>query len=118
MVEVFLKITTWILIGLSVVMVFGNGIIVLTVAKNPLLRQKQCLYLIAALAVANFITGEYCSYLLFGIFITGIRDSEGDRVTIFRHKVVQFYPVLVHFLGSCSKQRLLLSRFSDYIANI
>jgi hypothetical protein len=47
------------LIVVSLVSLTGNGTILLTVAKNPALRQKDCLYLIAALAVADFITGQF-----------------------------------------------------------
>uniref|UniRef100_A0A914V0K6 G-protein coupled receptors family 1 profile domain-containing protein n=1 Tax=Plectus sambesii TaxID=2011161 RepID=A0A914V0K6_9BILA len=44
------------LIVISIISLVGNGTILLVVAKNASLRQKDCLYLIAALAVADFLT--------------------------------------------------------------
>jgi hypothetical protein len=58
MTPLFLIIAPWILIVVSLVSFLGNGTILITVIKNPFLRQTDCLYLIAALAAADFFTGQ------------------------------------------------------------
>ena len=53
----------WILLLTAWLSVMGNGTILLTVIKNPSLRKRDCLYLIASLAVADFITGTFVCQL-------------------------------------------------------
>ena len=57
--DYFLIVTAWLLLLTAWLSVMGNGTILLTVTKNPPLRKRDCLYLIAALAVADFLTGIY-----------------------------------------------------------
>uniref|UniRef100_A0A914WUX2 G-protein coupled receptors family 1 profile domain-containing protein n=1 Tax=Plectus sambesii TaxID=2011161 RepID=A0A914WUX2_9BILA len=55
-IDVLTLIAPYALLIVSFVSLFGNGTILLVVIKNASLRQKDCLYLIAALAVADFLT--------------------------------------------------------------
>uniref|UniRef100_A0A914VFL7 G-protein coupled receptors family 1 profile domain-containing protein n=1 Tax=Plectus sambesii TaxID=2011161 RepID=A0A914VFL7_9BILA len=79
MVVAFLIFAPWILIAIAIIMIFGNGVILLTVAKNASLRQKDCLYLISGLAISDFITGigtlPYCANMVANEYVNCTRGS-------------------------------------------
>ena len=76
-IDVLTLIAPYALLIISFVSLFGNGTILLVVIKNASLRQKDCLYLIAALAVADFLTGE----LFFGCDLRGKCGKSVIRLT-------------------------------------
>ncbi len=44
---------------LGAVAVFGNGTILMIIYRYPGIRQKECIWLILSLAVADLITGKW-----------------------------------------------------------